>query len=83
MRDPYPGYRALLSGPKVWYSRKRAIWIIPGYDEVWKALRDHEALSSAESQARFRVHLATMNATDPPEHTRLRRSVSRAFTRGQ
>ena len=80
MHDPYPGYRALLSGPKVWYSRKRGIWIIPGYDEVWKALRDHDALSSAESQARFRVHLATMNAADPPEHTRLRRSVSRAFT---
>jgi cytochrome P450 len=80
MRDPYPGYRALLTGPKVWYSRKRGIWIVPGYDEVWKAMRDHEALSSAESQARFRVHLATMNATDPPDHTRLRRSVSRAFT---
>lgn len=80
MRDPYPGYRALLTGPKVWYSRKRGIWIVPGYDEVWRAMRDHEALSSAESQARFRVHLATMNATDPPDHTRLRRSVSRAFT---
>ncbi len=80
MRDPYPGYRTLLTGPKVWYNRKRGIWIIPGYHEVWKALREHDALSSAESQARFRVHLATMNATDPPEHTRLRRSVSRAFT---
>ncbi|MGV0625824.1 cytochrome P450 [Mycolicibacter minnesotensis] len=80
MRDPYPGYRTLFSGPKVWYSRKRGIWIIPAYDEVWQALRDDEALSSAESQARFRVHLQTMNATDPPVHTRLRRSVSRAFT---
>lgn len=80
MRDPYPGYRALLSGSKVWYSRKRGIWIIPGYDEVKQALRDNDALSSAESQARFRVRLKTMNATDPPEHTRLRHSVSRAFT---
>ncbi len=80
MHDPYPGYRTLLNGPKVWYSRKRGIWIIPGYDEVRQALRDDEALSSAESQARFRVHLQTMNATDPPVHTRLRRSVSRAFT---
>lgn len=80
MRDPYPGYRALHTGPRVWYSRKRGIWIVPGYDEVWQALRDDQALSSAESQARFRVHLATMNATDPPDHTRLRRSVSRAFT---
>ena len=83
MRDPYPGYRGLLTGPNVpnvWYNRKRGIWIVAGYDDVRTALRDHEALSSAESQARYRVHLATMNATDPPDHTRLRKFVSRAFT---
>jgi cytochrome P450 len=83
MRDPYPGYRTLLSGrdvPNVWYNRKRGIWIIAGYDDLRKALRDNEALSSAESQSRFRVHLPSMNAADPPEHTRLRKFVSRAFT---
>jgi cytochrome P450 len=83
MRDPYPGYRGLLTGPdvpNVWYSRKRGIWIIAGYEDLRKALRDNEALSSAESQSRFRVHLPSMNAVDPPEHTRLRKFVSRAFT---
>ena len=83
MRDPYPGYRALLTGPdvpNVWYNRKRGIWIVAGYDDVRTALRDHEALSSAESQARYRVHLQSMNAVDPPDHTRLRKFVSRAFT---
>ncbi|HET9874764.1 MAG TPA: cytochrome P450 [Mycobacterium sp.] len=83
MADPYPGYRALHTAPNapnVWYSRKRGIWIIPGYDDVWQALRDDDALSSAESQARFRVHLPPMNSTDPPRHTRLRKFVSRAFT---
>jgi cytochrome P450 len=83
MRDPYPGYRALLTGesvPNVWYNRKRGIWIVAGYDDVRTALRDHEALSSAESQARYRVHLPSMNAADPPDHTRLRKFVSRAFT---
>ncbi|MGB6209866.1 cytochrome P450 [Mycobacterium sp.] len=83
MRDPYPGYRDLLTGPdvpNVWYNRKRGIWIIAGYDDLRKALRDNEALSSAESQSRFRVHLPSMNAVDPPEHTRLRKFVSRAFT---
>jgi cytochrome P450 len=115
-RDPYPGYRALLTGqsalrasgssvrsalrasgssphsalrasgsplpdvPSVWYNRKRGIWIVAGYDDVRAALRDHEALSSAESQARYRVHLQSMNAADPPDHTRLRKFVSRAFT---
>ena len=32
MHDPYPGYRALLTGPNVpnvWYNRKRGIWIVP------------------------------------------------------
>jgi beta-dihydromenaquinone-9 omega-hydroxylase len=83
MHDPYPGYRTLLSGPNVpnvWYNRKRGIWIIAGYDDVRKALRDNEALSSAQSQSRFRVHLPSMNAVDPPDHTRLRKFVSRAFT---
>jgi len=83
MRDPYPGYRALLTPPNVpnvWYNRHRGIWIVAGFDDVRTALRDHEALSSAESQARYRVHLPSMNATDPPDHTRLRKFVSRAFT---
>ena len=83
MRDPYPGYSALLSGPDapdVWFNPKRGIWIVAGYDNVRAALRDHEALSSAESQARYRVHLQSMNAADPPDHTRLRKFVSRAFT---
>jgi cytochrome P450 len=82
-RDPYPGYRSLLTGPdvpNVWYNRKRGIWIIAGYEDVRKALRDNEALSSAQSQSRFRVRLPSMNAADPPEHTRLRKFVSRAFT---
>jgi beta-dihydromenaquinone-9 omega-hydroxylase len=83
MRDPLPGYHALLTGPdvpNVWYSRKRGIWILAGYDDVRAALRDHDALSSAESQSRYRVQLKTMNAVDPPDHTRLRKFVSRAFT---
>ena len=83
MADPYPYYRELLTGadvPRVWFNRRRGIWIIAGYDDVRAGLRNHEALSSAESQARYRVHLASMNAADPPEHTRLRKFVSRAFT---
>lgn len=83
MRDPYPDYRRLLSGPDipdVWFSGKRGVWVVAGYDAVRSALRDHEALSSAESQSRYRVRLETMNAVDPPAHTRLRKFVARAFT---
>jgi len=45
MHDPYPGYRTLLTGPdvpNVWYNRKRGIWIIAGYDDLRKALRDND-----------------------------------------
>src|ERR1700761_143768 len=58
MHDPYPAYQTLRTGadvPKVWYNRKRGIWIIAVYDDVRKALRDNEDLSSAQSQSRFRV----------------------------
>src|ERR1700753_1005556 len=56
MRDPLPGYHALLTGPdmpNVWYSRKRGIWILAGYDDVRAALRDPAPLSSAACPSRY------------------------------
>ncbi|HZA08851.1 cytochrome P450 [Mycobacterium sp.] len=56
------------------------IWIVPRFADVRAGLRDHERLSSGQSQSRFRVALPMMIAKDPPDHTRLRQLVSRAFT---
>ena len=78
MDDPYPGHRGREAGrgpvqPQTWDLDH------PGDDEVWKASRDDDALSSAESQARSRS-IGDDERDDPSEHTRVRRSVSRAFT---
>jgi beta-dihydromenaquinone-9 omega-hydroxylase len=78
--DPYPEYAQLLAGPPVRYNPRLGIWIIPRFADVRAGLRDHERLSSAQSQSRYRVALPMMIAKDPPDHTRLRQLVSRVFT---
>jgi cytochrome P450 len=79
--DPYPAYRELLHGPPLHHNRRRALWIVSHYDELRAATRAHDALSSAESVARYRARLPMMLTVDRPEHTRLRRMVVRDFTR--
>jgi beta-dihydromenaquinone-9 omega-hydroxylase len=78
--NPYPEYEQLLAGPPVRYNPRLGIWIVPRFTDVRAGLRDHERLSSSQSQSRFRVALPMMIAKDPPDHTRLRQLVSRAFT---
>jgi beta-dihydromenaquinone-9 omega-hydroxylase len=78
--DPYPAYEQLLAGPPMRYNPRLGIWIVPRFADVRAGLRDDERLSSAQSGSRFRVQLPVMIMQDPPDHTRLRRLVSRAFT---
>jgi cytochrome P450 len=78
--DPYPAYRALLAGTQLHYNRRRALWYVVRYDDVRAAARAHESLSSAESIAPYRVHIPMLITSDRPEHTRLRRLVTREFT---
>jgi len=79
--DPHPAYRAMLAGPNLHYNRRRALWYVVRYDDVRAAARAHESLSSAESVAPYRAHIPMMLTSDRPEHTRLRRLVTREFTR--
>jgi beta-dihydromenaquinone-9 omega-hydroxylase len=79
--DPYPAYGALLEGPALHYNRKRALWLLSRYDDVRAGGRAHDQLSSGESVARYRARLPMMLTVDRPEHTRLRKVVSRDFTR--
>ena len=79
--DPYPWYRSLHETGPVHYSRKRATWIVSGYDEVRAAARAHDQLSSAEGVTRYRARIPMMLTSDRPEHTRLRRLVAHDFTR--
>ncbi|HEY3141748.1 MAG TPA: cytochrome P450, partial [Acidimicrobiales bacterium] len=93
--DPYPQYQALREADPV-HQSVVGPWYLTRYDDVMRLLRDpglsvedrnahptplSEAFEAAlpEASAEPRESLAMLNR-DPPDHTRLRRLVSKAFT---
>ncbi|HTZ13624.1 MAG TPA: cytochrome P450 [Mycobacterium sp.] len=80
--NPYPGYAALLAGPRIHYNRKRNIFILSRYDDVRAAARNDALLTNAEGVTRSRGQVPVLLNMDPPRHTELRRKVQPAFARG-
>jgi cytochrome P450 len=87
--NPYPHYRALLAGPPRRLEMFFPITLVARYADVSAILRDHQRFSSvqierpefADPKDPFdQGRLKTMLFSDPPDHTRLRRLVSRDFT---
>jgi cytochrome P450 len=88
--DPHPVYAALRrSEPvhRVVLPTGVPVWLVTRYDDGRQALGDprlSKAIEAAEgNRLPARMHNALtkhMLATDPPDHTRLRRLVSRVFT---
>jgi len=84
--DPYPTYHRLRSAEPVHHS-PLGFWVLTRYDDVVAALRDprlaKEAIASFVA-ARFGAPVPAMGLSmldrDPPDHTRLRSLVSKAFT---
>jgi cytochrome P450 len=91
--DPYPRYAALRQQAPV-HRSTFGIWTLTNYDDCQLLLRhpgvgkdfssamNSLGLSDAdrEAQDRFRNDRSNMLVTDPPDHTRLRGLVTRAFT---
>ena len=79
LADPYPMYRRLQEkGPVVW-GETMGGWVVTGFDQAALALSD-EHFSAADRPPQRSGQPTTMVTADPPEHTRLRRLVSQAFT---
>jgi len=84
--DPYPTDRRLRAEDPVHHS-PLGFWVLTRYDDVVAALRDprlaKEAIASFVA-ARFGAPVPAMGLSmldrDPPDHTRLRGLVSKAFT---
>jgi cytochrome P450 len=84
--DPYPTYRRLRAEDPVHHS-PLGFWVLTRYDDVIAALRDPRLAKEAIAAwvaARFGAPMPALGLSmldrDPPDHTRLRGLVSKAFT---
>ncbi|QKW53567.1 cytochrome P450 family protein [Streptomyces buecherae] len=94
LRDPYPAYAAMRSACPVQLvsadSGHHTSYLVTGHAEARAALADPRLSKDAAAffagkGSRRRLHPAVahnMLASDPPQHTRLRRLVTKAFTTG-
>lgn len=93
--DPYTPLATLRNESPVHYNDRYRSWIVLGYHDVAFALKDPRFLSdritpyienylpkdaNADVVTTFRVLQKWMVFTDPPDHFRLRKLVSHAFT---
>ena len=88
-QDPYPVYAALRARAPVHRSRVLNSWVLTRHADMAAILRDHRrfgndprkgTLSSRQLAMLPPPHEYTMLVLDPPDHTRLRALVSKAFT---
>ena len=89
-QDPYPEYAKLRERSPVHRSRLMNAWVFSRYADVDTILRDHRrfandprkrAMSRRQQAALPGPDDYTMLFLDPPDHTRLRALVNKAFTR--
>jgi len=94
LAHPYEMYRALREHDPIHRSEMMESWVLTRYDDIDKVLTDNRfsadrqrartrfAQMMEEQQAQYgpMSSAQTMLTSDPPDHTRLRRLVSKAFT---
>ena len=87
--DPYPTYDRLRDKDPVHWSPLLDSWVFSRYKHVDSILRDHKRFSNDTRKRGNPSHIdesfylnnqPSMLFRDPPDHTRLRALVSRAFT---
>ncbi|HET9943680.1 MAG TPA: cytochrome P450, partial [Terriglobia bacterium] len=91
LADPYPTYHRLRSMNPVFKMPKIDAWLVTSYEAVNSALRSPQLSSDRFPRARQRLaprglealiedRTRSMIHMDPPDHTRLRALVNKAFT---
>lgn len=95
LANPYPYYRQLRDGAPIWYSERMNAWIVSRYEDVNAGLKDRRLISrlrvdsyvellppeARDSMEPLSRHMSGwIGNIDPPDHTRLRALVNKAFT---
>jgi cytochrome P450 len=94
-KNPFPAYAALRAEEPVMYDERIGYWVVTRYDDVKAVFDDWATFSSENAQAPVRERGAEakrimeeggftaysgLSARVPPEHTRIRKIVARAFS---
>lgn len=93
--DPFPSYAQLRQESPVVFDDRIGYWIVTRYDDIKAVFADWETFSSENAQAPVRdrgpqasqimkdggfTAYSGLSARVPPEHTRIRKVVGKAFT---
>ena len=82
--DPHPIWRRMREEQPLYRNERYGFWALSRFEDVWAAYHDTATFSSSHGVQLETldepVKHASMIFLDPPEHDRLRKLVSRAFT---
>src|SRR5688572_14602413 len=84
--DPYPVWTRLRNDAPLYWNEKHSFYALSRYDDVLEGLADQQTYVSSHGIVLEMIadepyeNIPMMIMMDPPEHTRLRKLVSRAFT---
>ena len=83
---PYPCYARLRDDHPLYYNERLDFFVLSRHDDIYQALRKPQLFSSAQGLTPEKDEIATLGLPptfimmDPPDHTRLRRLITKAFT---
>jgi hypothetical protein len=95
LHDPFPFYARARSETPIFYSPELDFWVVTRYGEIQAVFRDPATFSSENTQSPFRERppevqrvldeggmtgFSGLSARQPPDHTRLKAFVGKAFT---
>ncbi|WP_166875535.1 cytochrome P450 [Salinibacterium sp. ZJ450] len=95
LKDPFPAYAELRAEQPVMFDERTGLYVVSRYEDIKAVFDDWETFSSENAQAPVRERGAAakqimedggftaysgLSARRPPEHTRIRAVVQKAFT---